>query len=221
MNRESRSNASRVIQLKNALKITHPDLEEAYESIVNILNANNIPDNTRMAAFGIRELLNKLPEYVNAPFNKNTNKLGMLTVNLKSKWQGRKIEACLDIAWSEYHIEQIKNFLIECRDFFQRNDEIHLSRKEKAIAASRTLNTKHSEENLPEHLEERIAIEWNGFLDYFNGVAHSKYGITPKDQFIDQLSSLEEFLIGLLEPNVFDDMQEIDEIINAGENNAQ
>lgn len=208
------------IRLKNALKTTNHNLGEAYESILNVLNANNIPDNIRMAAFAIRELLNKLPDYINAPFKKNTDKLGDLTARLKAKWESQKIKACLEVTWLEFHIEQIKNFLIECRDFFQLNDEIHASRKEKAIATSRTLNTKYSEENLPEHLEETIATQWNEFLDYFNGVAHSEYGSTDKDFFTSRVSNLEEFLIGILEPNVFESMHDIDEIIKSGENDA-
>lgn len=208
------------IRLKRTLKATNYGLSEIYESVLNVLDANNISDNIRMAAFGIRELLNKLPDYINAPFKKNTDKLGDLTARLKAKWEGQKIKACLELTWQDFHVEQIKNFLSECRDFFQLNDEIHISRKEKAIATSRTLNIKYSEENLPEHLEETIATQWNDFLDYFNGVVHSEYGETNKNIFISQVSNLEEFLIGLLEPNVFDAMHDIDEIIKSGENNA-
>lgn len=207
-------------QLRKALRAAHRNLDEIYENILNVLGTDNISDNIRMAALDIRELLNKLPDYINAPFKKNTDKLGILTDRLKAKWKGQKIETYLEVAWHDVHIEAIKNFLIECKIFFQLNDEIHVSRKEKAIATSRTLNTKHSEEVLPEHLEETIAAQWNGFLDYFNGVLHSEYGATNKDQFLAQLSNLEEFLIRLLEPNVFDAMQEIDAIIDAGENNA-
>ncbi len=217
--RNSRTSENRT-RLKNVLKTTNHNLGEAYESILNVLNADNIPDNIRMAAFGIRELLNKLPDYINVPFGKKTDKLGMLTDKLKAKWEDQKIEAYLEITWLDFHIERIKNFLIECRGFFQLNDQIHVLRKEKAIATLRTLNTKHSEEKLPEQVEEAIAMQWNAFLDYFNGTLHSEYGSTDKDLFILRLSHLEEFLIGLLEPDVFESMHDIDEIIKSGENDA-
>ncbi len=67
MNSRASENRAR---LKDVLQTTNHNLGEAYESILNVLNADNIPDNIRMAACGIRELLNKLPDYINAPFKK-------------------------------------------------------------------------------------------------------------------------------------------------------
>lgn len=206
------------IRLLEIFKKADNKLALAYESVIAVLNAEHISDHIRMAALGVREILNKLPGYFDVPFKKNTDDLGKLIGKFKEVWEEKKISSYLEISWQDFHEEPIKNFLMECRDFFQRNDEIRISRKEPVIAAARVLHIRHSEENIPEYLEENIAYQWKKFLKYFNGMVHSDYNETDKETFIYELSNLQNFLVELIEPNIFDSIQEIDEVIKSGEN---
>ena len=57
---------------------------------------------------------------------------------------------------------------------------------------------------------------WSELLEYFNGVLHHNTRADHTD-FMQKLEMLEVFLLEHLEPKTFDDQDEIDALIAAGE----
>jgi hypothetical protein len=205
--------------LHRALSNTAAKLGTMYMGALVVLDQGSNPDRFALAAHGIRELMEKLPTYLDLPMQAHSE-------SLKSKV--REIEDCWGRAsgssmchkngdWGGTVDQPLQKFLRSLQSFFSWFSKHHTRRRSETLEAVRKMDC--SGRRLPERLEEINVKSWEEIWDFFVSVAHHRR-LPDAAEFMQWLDALERFLLDRLSPRVFSDFDEIDKIIGEGEGNA-
>ncbi|MGI0060499.1 MAG: hypothetical protein ACREBJ_12110 [Nitrosotalea sp.] len=177
-------------------------------SLMVLADANN-PDRLALAAHNLRELMEKLPEHMDA--KTKSESLRVKVQNLCAVWNK--------------HVKKIKSgekkivltFLQRFEEFLVWFEDSVPKRKEGVSKALKQFEPKGLQ--LPPPLEEMRVIEWNKIWDYFIYTAHHR----EKDDlelFLKWKEAFEKFLLDRLSPRTFEDQADLQALIEKGEANA-
>ncbi len=205
--------------LYNALLEKDQGLTKMYYGALIMINHNNNPDHLALAAHGIRELMEKIPAFVDVQIKAQTESLKVKVFELENSWVAtlRNTKCYKSQKWSDQIDMPLSKLLERLYAFFEWFDEHHPRRKAEIIATLRGLD--NSGRKLPEHLEELNAKTWDETRDFFQSVSHHRK-FTTAEEFGQRLNVLERFLLDRLHPKTFADIDAIDEIIREGESDA-
>jgi len=163
-----------------------------------------------LAAHGIRELLEKLPRYLDVPVEApKPLALGARARNLTDAWDrlgGSAVKDGLLTKNGTKLLDAVKEFCEGVRADVP-------TRVEQAAAAVRGLDLHPLK--LPPQIESLHVQQWREIEGFFIGVSHHTRS-TDHDEFSQFVAALERFLLERLRPRTFDDFTAIDQLL-AGE----
>lgn len=167
------------------------------------------PDKFAQAAHSLRELIEKLPRYLNLPIQKNI---------MNSEEQIQNLTVCWGSAKSSLEggviTEPLRKYLLSMDKFFTNYQERHPKRREQLAQVIRSLDPMPS--NLPNEIERLRVAGLDECHKFFLGVSHHSPKYT-EIEFDDRLDQLERILLDLLQPRTFEDHDILDQIIAEGE----
>jgi hypothetical protein len=207
------------LALYNALLRKHEVLAQIYYGAIKVLTDTGNPDRFALAAHDMRELMEKLPNYIDVEIKAHNKKLGDKIQPLKEQWHGTCSKtACFDgLTWSGEIDRPLASQLKKLVLFFKWHDENFPKRKEEVTTVLRKLDI--SGRSLPPNLEKLNVEIWGQIRNYFQGVAHHGTSANQKD-FELWLDAFERFLLDRLYPRTFAEFDMIDEVILEGSNDA-
>lgn len=203
-------------ELYKALAALNPEVGMMYfGALMTRTNAAN-PDRFALVAHGLRELMEKLPKYVDVPI---VNKGASLKERVRALAQRRELAILNSInrdgaEWRGEIDNHLRAFLSDSDGFFEQFAGEDITRRGRAATILRGLDP--SAEPLPEKLEELNIIKWQKCNDYFVRVSHHSR-VADENEFDAHISELETLLIDRLAPRTSDDFAVIDLIIKEGE----
>jgi hypothetical protein len=189
------------------------DLVTFYVGAVSALAFDGNPDRLAHAAQGVRELIEKFPQYVDVAMPAHGERMGVKVNELESIW-GRAVERSKcrtkDRNWEGEIDQPLKKFLAAVGEFYDWKRE-HIPRRRAEI--EKTLaSLDPSGRPLPPPLQDRNVDVWTDMREFFQDVAHHRVQCTP-EQFGQWMEALELFLLERLQPRTFDDFGEIDQVL--------
>jgi hypothetical protein len=205
--------------LYNALLRKHEVLAQIYYGAIKVLTDIDNPDRFALAAHDMRELMEKLPNYIDVEIKAHNEKLGDKIQPLKEQWRSTCSKtSCFDgLTWSGEIDRPLASQLKKLVLFFKWHDENFPRRKEEVTTVLRKLDI--SGRSLPPNLEKLNVEFWGQIRSYFQGVAHHGSPANQKD-FDPWLDAFEKFLLDRLYPRTYADLDMIDEVILEGGNDA-
>lgn len=198
--------------LYEALVAIDPGLGDIYLGALMAFERRETADRYAQAAHSLRELIEKLPKYLDLPVEKKPPSLKEKVRALSQQRDGAvKNSTNRDgSVWRGEIDDHLHRYLTESDEFFQWFSEEHLTRRRRTIKVLRGLDP--SSLQLPEPLEDSNVKQWERCHGYFQGVSH--HTVTGVEEtFREQLSVLESFLLDRLAPRTSEDFASIDELI--------
>ena len=207
------------LDLYNALLSKNMDLAQMYFGAIKVLNDMDNLDRFALAAHNLRELMEKLPNYIDVETKAHNEKLGDKVQVLKNQWRKTcsKTTCFSDGTWNGEIDKLLAYQLQEFGFFFEWHDENLPKRNDEITTTLRKLDISGCK--LPISLEEKNIETWKRLRKYFLGIAHHGKHSTQND-FNSKLDTFEVFLLDRLCPRTFTDLDEIDDIIQEGDNDA-
>ncbi len=208
------------LALYRALLEKDQKLANMYAGTLIVLNHNENSDHLALAAHGVRELMEKLPSFVNVPIKAQSESLKSEVCNLETTWITtlQKSQSYNNQTWKGEIDRPLHKLLKKLHLFFEWFDDHNPRRKAEVVETLRGLEI--SGRTLPTPLEELNIKAWFEIRDFFQSVSHHQNPTTTDDEFCQMLEALERFLIDRLHPQTFTDFNKIDEIIREGESDA-
>lgn len=206
--------------LYRALLEKDQKLANMYMGTLVVLNHNENPDHLALAAHGARELIEKLPSFLNVPIKAQNESLKSEVNNLDNIWQNtlQKSQSYNNQTWEGEIDRPLDNLLKKLHLFFEWFANHYPRRKAEVAETLRGLDI--SGQTLPIPLEELNIKTWFSIRNFFQSVAHHRKHTATDDEFGQWLEALERFLLDRLLPRTFTDFDKIDEIIREGESDA-
>lgn len=203
--------------LAAALREKDQQVETMYLGALHVLRQSANPDRMALAAHGMRELMEKLPEHLDVP-SQNKPPKGQPSLNVKVRELAYHWTSIADEIADAVEINsRIRKFNKKAKIFFEWFEQNFHTRREQTAAALRAMDT--TGRSLPIPIEELRIRHWKACNEFFQGVAHHGK-ICTEEEFVNWLSELELFLLDHLQPRTFDDFTNLDEIIAEGERDA-
>jgi hypothetical protein len=185
-------------------------LADMYLGALWVLNQGSNPDRVPQAAHSMRELMEKLPRYLELPVPKNPTSLSYQVDSLQAKWKRVQqhpegVTPTNDRLW---------NFLKELQLFFDAVEQNGVYWKDIGRLIQDELDPAGLP--LPKVLRDQRAADWVTLRNYFVKVCH--HG-SPTDavDLADKIDALETFLLDYLRPRTLDNQAEILALIREGE----
>jgi hypothetical protein len=182
------------------------------------------PDRLALSAHNIRELMEKLPRYINVPVlgDPAQAKPEPLKPKIQDLSKGRKEARRKSASWSasgwsgtiDGDLASYLGLLDSVLDWF---DSEHITRREEATKLVRQIDAAGG--SMPEFVKVRLVRDWVTYWDYFVATAHHRQ--TTNEAFEEHRSSLERFLLDRLAPTATKELDELDAIIAEGEAHAE
>jgi hypothetical protein len=197
----------RARQLLGVLGDQDCDAAIYYQGVLRVLPDAANPVALKMAAYGLRELMEELEAAAGVTSKSKDRGLTERVRDLSEEWEsaGRPVDGAADPDRAEILLA-FDRFLI---DF----DESDKRRRERAKVAIAALDPARREE--PPEVQDARADAWMGFRDRFNKVLHHGSKVTEAD-FRADLDSFESFLMRWLRPRTFADFDALDELLEKG-----
>ena len=173
------------------------------------------PDRLAQAAHSLRELMEKLPEYLDVPVKEAAN-LGEKVKELARSWK-RVAKPLVDTeqsVWSGTIDAPLQTFLVQIEEFFAWQESNRQSRTQKKLKALRQLDPLGFPYIGP--VSSSWVKQWTECHEYFELVSHHRH-VPTDDEFASQVSTIEQFLLDRLRPRTFEDHTKLDELISEGE----
>jgi len=219
MAHELRQLSGRQRALHIALIEKNEHMGNMYVGALAALQNDSNPERFSQAAHSLRELMEKMPAYLNLPVKVKSESLGMKVREFSREWKKayNKSECRGNPEWSGEVDDTLTKFLKKAGEFFLWFEQHQPKRKDQIAHTLRTLDPMGRPLPLP--LEKLRVDEWEKIRDYFLGVAHHQISIVH-GEFISWLDALERFLLDRFRPRTFADHDLIDSIIREGETHA-
>jgi hypothetical protein len=195
-----------------------PSLGVMYLGALAVLTHKVDPDRLAQAAHSVRELMEKIPQYVEVPIPTHDVKLKPMVDQLLKGWKATTGKSqCWDGAeWAGSIDGHLSRFLKKLGAFFNSYAGLFPARRTEVVGLLRRLRGPGG--YLPEGLERSNYEDWRRMKEAFDKAAH--HGPVTEKELVQLLGQLEMFLLDYLHPRTFADFGAIDEIIREGENGA-
>ncbi len=207
--------------LHNALKKfvwpkTGQSLADLYSSCLTVLETKETCK-LQMTAHCMREILEKLQFLINSTYSATLPRALKGVVNeLQQKWQNllRK-PAWQDRVWKSKTVDGALNcFLDEFQAFSNNVDAEWPSRRK--LKANLMKHFSASPRKTPEAVIDSFVRTWDTYDDYFKAMSHNQLPL-DEGNLRDHLDHCERFILGIIEPPTFEELDEIDALIKKGE----
>jgi hypothetical protein len=202
--------------LLTALIELDPQLGVMYLGGLHVLHQDGNPDREALAAHAIRELMEKLPQFVDVPTREKVKKpasLGVKVRELGDAWVSVSVEAMSAATVTM----KLQKFHIKINEFFDWYEQGFVKRREQTAAALRSIDA--TGRSLPTPIEDLHIKHWGLCNDFFQSISH--HGRTcSREEFVTWLDDLEKFLLDRMLPRTFETFSALDEIIAEGEADA-
>lgn len=208
------------LALHKALNGKDAQLAGIYYGTLLVLHQSENPERLALAAHGFRELMEKLPRYLDVPALAKPITLTERVRILNQSWDKtlKRSQSYNDHGWSGDIDKFLQKFLGMMHEFFEQLKIDRPKRKEQAMKIIRKLDP--LDRPLPAPIENLRVKEWDAIRGYFENVSHHNASANP-EEFQAWRSQLERFLLDSLVPRTFEDHTAIDEIIREGEGDAE
>ena len=174
------------------------------------------PERFVLAAHGIRELMEKVPEIVAVIMTAHSEQLSAkLTEFEQSYLQLMPKSKVTPPNWDGECDGPMKSFLKKAKAFFDWKKDNMPRRREEVARTMRALDG--PSRGIPPDLEDLAVSEWFAVKGYFVNLAHHQTSDPSPEEFDARLTSLERILLRKLNPSTFADFDALDSIIEAGE----
>lgn len=195
-------------------------LAAMYFGAIAVLEQRDNPERLVLAAHNLREMMEKLPKYLDLPIHAKPLSLKEKVQELiRRRDKVVKNSNChTDTGWQGEIDKSLQQFLGDVDEFSDWFKEVQPSRRQRIAKIIRGLDPSGSA--LPESLEVRQLKVWDRCNDFFQGVSHHTKDCA-QETFEDQLSILENFLLDRLSPRTFEDFAVIDKLIKEVEKGDQ
>jgi hypothetical protein len=203
-----------------ALREKDSGLSTMYLGALMVLSDTSNPDCLALAAHGIRELIEKLPQFLAVNIKAQKESLTVKVRELEDSW----LSSCDESqrydgkVWSGSIDAVLARFLGHVARFFEWFAAHHPRRKSEIAQTLARLD--RSGRPLPELLARLNVDYWDDMRDFFVSVAHHRENVDTL-VFAQWLDALERFLLDRFYPRTFEDIDLIDSIIREGESDAQ
>lgn len=185
-------------------------LADMYLGVLWVLAQESNPDRVCQAAHSMRELMEKLPQYLELPIPKNPTTLGDRIRSLHARWKRVErlpggIISTNGLLWC---------FLKELGLFFNDFEHGHTTQREASVILVNELDPAGLP--VPKVVQRERADLWQTLRDYFVKVSHHR---TNQDvaEMTDRIDAVEGFLLDYLRPRTLDNQAEILSLIREGE----
>lgn len=196
-----------------------PLLRQAYLGALDVLQRAENPDRFALAAHGIRELMEKIPEYLEVDMPAHHEDLRGKVTELDAKWSKASAESkCLQNGSWEGAIDKPLKFVLKEIGAFFDWFKSHMPRRKQEVG-NVLKELDGTRQPLPEPLQDLNISYWEKIQRFFISVSHHRKK-TDDDEFGMWLGSLETFLLERLSPRTFADIDEIDALLDPGKGNA-
>jgi hypothetical protein len=200
-----------LVHLDQRFKTKGMALGHMYLGALRVRTSIENPDRLALACHGIRELMEKLPRYLDVPILRPASIVGEVH-NLR--WQHAVIAR--RVHCDGYQAEVVAFFEGPIANFFGSIDTRHTPISERAGKLIDRLDPRQTP--IPAPIKQTHADVWNKCEKFFIDVSHHRY--EPSEEEVDgYLEELENFLLDRLRPRTFDDQAELKRIIELGEGN--
>ncbi len=207
-------------ELYKALSEKEQSLADIYLGSLMILQQTENPDSLALAAHGLRELMEKLPRYLDTPIeDKKGPTLKEKARELEQAWD-QTLEnsgSYSNSDWSGNIDRLLRTFLRKASDFFTWFKAERPTKKQQTEKILRELDPLG--QSLPNPIETLRIEEWDQYNNFFQKISHHNAQSTP-EVFSSFLYAFENFLLDRLLPRTFEDHTELDSIIREGETGA-
>jgi hypothetical protein len=199
--------------LLRSLAQKSPELSRIYLGANHVLNDSSNPDALSLAAHAIRELMEKIPEYLDVPTRAQKETAKGKIREIEGFWE-RAIansQCHSDGLWNGKIDSPLRKLLAKIESFIDwfRN---HYPRRRDEV--NQALNRmEDSGRSIPPPLQKLNVEAWMQLRDFFVFVAHHRTR-PSRDEFLERLDALERFLLERLNPRTFEDFEEIDNILS-------
>ncbi len=217
--REGLSGSQRA--LIRALDERDPSLSAIYQGGIAVLQNTSNPDRFSQCAHSMRELMDKLPEWLDVPTKAQKENLKTKVRGLEDDYMtAQQNTQCFSEAngWGGNIDVPLKKCLAQIGSFFQWFDSHHPRRRDEIHNALDRLDG--SGRALPEPLASLNVDAWESKKRFFLSVAHHGHK-TDEPELRQWLDALEQFLLDKLIPRTFDDFTEIDALLEEGGKDAK
>ena len=204
----------------DALSESSTGLANMYFGAIAVLLQIQNPDRIALAAHGLRELMEKAPQYLDLAVSRSTGaSLGAKVNEIKVTWIAVvKKSTCRASGWSGEIDTHLRKFLRRAEAFFEFHDQKFPKLVERAREIVRHFDPLKGK--LPEPLSNLRATAWQEMAEYFIKVAHHR--IAQSDaEFLPWVQALELFLLDGLRPRTAGDQAALKKIIQEAESDAQ
>ena len=206
--------------LLQALEQKNPSLATMYLGGFFVLSDVDNPDRFALCAHSIRELMEKIPTYLNVSTKAQQESLKSKARELEDSYSSMcQRTSCLDESsrWDGPIDNPLRKFLRrlgQCLDWF----DTHHPRRRKEIGGMLE-RLEGTEGVLPPQLASLNVDAWTKIRDFFVGVSHHRIACNETDirQWLD---ALERFLLDRLVPRTFDDFNDSDSLFDEESGNA-
>ena len=202
-------------QLHSALRSYGEELGAMYLGGLRVLRDTANPDGVAQSAFSMRELMVKMDELgsANAAGSQSTGSMGPKVDQLKRDLVQlkRNTEGYSETGvWKGPFNGHLHRFLKKLDAFFAWVEANRQSRREQFHQSMVHLDP--SDRALPKPLLDTRYRQWDKLKGFFQGTLH--HGRYPsRDELQDRIEELETFLVNLLAPTTFDDLNAIDALL--------
>lgn len=194
--------------LFQALEKRNPMLACIYLGALKVLGDEANPDAIPLAAHGLRELMEKLPQSLDVPIRAPVGELPQRVADLRSEWEEAvETSACHNGVQWQGQIDPPLRKLLKALDKFFAWFSNSPTRRDEATWALRRLSGR-----LPDQLERSNVKTWMDLFRFFTKVAHHGPDWS-REEFSRRLNELEHFLLDRLQPRTFEDFDEIDALL--------
>lgn len=193
-------------------------LASMYYGAIKVISDGSNPDRLTLAAHGLRELIEKIPSYLDIQIKAGAESLKVKVRELEGQWElAKSSSSCFQNPnWNGEIDKPLEKLLKKVQYFFDWFKEQYPRRRAEIAKTLRKLDS--SARSVPKPLEELRVEEWERVRDFFQAVAHHR--IWPSfEEFQKWLDALEKFLLDRLRPRAFEDLSAIDALIREGESN--
>lgn len=199
--------------LLRALDERNASLGVMYRGSLAVLNDATNPDRLALGAHDMRELMEKLPEFLDVSTKAQTESLREKVGSARKAYLGmRGRTACYAPAdkWDGAIDGHLRRFLLLIEGFFIWFDA-HCPRRRDEIRVALT-RLDASGRDLPAPLALLNVDAWDKHRDFFQSVSHHRHR-TDETEFGQWMDAFERFLLERLAPRTFEDFAEIDALL--------
>lgn len=201
--------------LYEALWRLNPILADIYYGALSVLQQTDNPDHLAQTAHSLRELMEKLPRYMNVPLDRKGASLTDKVRGFHQEWSKLLEEVNRDgnsLKSGALICRPLESFLGFSEEFFGWVEIERPTRKKQTAKVVRGLDP--AMRPLPATIENLRIEEWDECHSYFENVSHHN---RTAEELEGWISALERYLLDKLCPRTFDDHAVLDQIIQKGE----